>query len=204
MLVTDSSIPALLQERSDRQPDAAASTYVDHGQDPAGLAQSPTWSQVSRSARILAEDLARCGSRGDRVAILAPQGLEYVVAFLGALRAGFMAAPLSMPQYGIHDNRISAVLRDSKPVAILTTSAVVSDANKYACAQDSARDAMLKLRSVKCEVSSATSKSHSPRVADLVLVSPGSIPITASGKIRRPACVERHPSDGFKRSDVLV
>ncbi|MFZ1176236.1 MAG: acyl-CoA synthetase, partial [Mycobacterium sp.] len=62
----------------------------------------------------------------------------------------------------------------------------------------------LKLRSVKCEVTSATSKSHSLRVADLVLVSPGSIPITASGKIRRSACVERYRSDGFKRSDVLV
>ncbi|WP_237044447.1 hypothetical protein, partial [Mycobacterium tuberculosis] len=50
----------------------------------------------------------------------------------------------------------------------------------------------------------AISKSHSLRVADLVLVSPGSIPITTSGKIRRSACVERYRSDGFKRLDVAV
>ena len=48
------------------------------------------------------------------------------------------------------------------------------------------------LRTVKREVTSAISKSHSLRVADLVLVSPGSIPITTSGKIRRSACVERY------------
>ena len=38
---------------------------------------------------------------------------------------------------------------------------------------------------VKREVASAISKSHSVRVADLVLVPPGSIPITTSGKVRR-------------------
>jgi acyl-CoA synthetase (AMP-forming)/AMP-acid ligase II len=196
MPVTDSSTPALLQERADQQPDAAAFTYIHYGEDPAGLAQSLTGSQVSPSERILAEELALCGSRGDRVAILASQALEYVVAFLGALQAGFMAVPLSTPQDGVHDNRISA---SRSPF-----SAVVSDANKYACALDSAEDAMLKLRSVKRKVTWAISKSHSLRVADLVQVSPGSIPITTSGKIRRSACVERYRSDGFKRWGVLV
>jgi len=65
----------------------------------------------------------------------------------------------------------------------------------------SAEEAMLKLRSVKREVTSAISKSHSLRVADLVLVSPGSIPITTSGKIRRSACVERYQGEGFDRLD---
>ncbi len=68
----------------------------------------------------------------------------------------------------------------------------------------SSEESMLKLRSVKREVTKAISKSHSLRVADLVLVSPGSIPITTSGKIRRSACVERYRSDGFKRLDVKV
>jgi len=131
-----SSIPALLQARAEQQPDAPAFTYVDYGQDPGGFAESLTWSQVYRRARTLAEELALWGSPGDRVAILAPQGLEYVVAFLGALQAGFVAVPLSTPQYGIHDDRVSSVLRDSQPVAILTTSAVVTDVAKYATGQD--------------------------------------------------------------------
>ncbi|MCY0611422.1 acyl-CoA synthetase, partial [Klebsiella pneumoniae] len=46
-----------------------------------------------------------------------------------------------------------------------------------------AEEVMLKLRSVKRDLTSAISMSHSLRVADLFLVSPGSIPITTSGKI---------------------
>jgi long chain fatty acid CoA FadD26 len=63
-------------------------------------------------------------------------------------------------------------------------------------------EALHRLRTVKQEVTSAISKSHSVRVADLVLVSPGSIPITTSGKVRRSACVERYRLDEFSRLDV--
>jgi long chain fatty acid CoA FadD26 len=65
-------------------------------------------------------------------------------------------------------------------------------------------EASIRLRSVKREVTSAISKSHSLRVSDLVLVSPGSIPITTSGKVRRSACVDTYRSDGFQRLDVSV
>ena len=61
---------------------------------------------------------------------------------------------------------------------------------------------MQNLRSIKREVTSAISTSHGLRVADLVLVPPGSIPITTSGKIRRSACVERYRHDEFERLDV--
>ncbi len=44
--------------------------------------------------------------------------------------------------------------------------------------------------------------SHGLSVADLVLVSPGSIPITTSGKIRRRACVEQYRQDQFARLDA--
>jgi long chain fatty acid CoA FadD26 len=136
MLVTDLSVPALLKERADQQADTTAYTYIDYGLDPKGFAETLTWSQVHRHACVIAEELKLCGSPGDRVAILAPQGLEYIIAFFGALQAGFIAVPLSTPQYGIHDDRVSAVLRDSQPVAILTTSSVVGDVTKYAYAQD--------------------------------------------------------------------
>jgi long-chain fatty acid adenylase/transferase FadD26 len=136
MPLTETSIPVLLRSRAEQQPDAVAFTFIDYDQDPNGFAESLTWAQVSQRARIIAEELALCGSPGDRAAILAPQGLEYIVAFLGALQAGFIAVPLSVPQYGIHDDRVSSVLQDSKPVAILTTSAVVGDVTKYATTQD--------------------------------------------------------------------
>lgn len=75
-----------------------------------------------------------CGSVGDRAAILAPQGLDYIVAFLGALQAGFIAVPLPLPQFRIQDQRISSALRDCTPSVILTTSHVVDDVIN--CARD--------------------------------------------------------------------
>jgi fatty acid CoA ligase FadD28 len=67
---------------------------------------------------------------------------------------------------------------------------------------DTPEDAMDKLGIVRREVTSAISTSHGLSVADLVLVAPGSIPITTSGKIRRAACVEQYRHDGFTRLGV--
>ncbi len=129
--MSQSSLPALLQERASRQPDATAYTFIDYELDPAGFAESLTWAQVHRRALVVAEELRHCGSVGDRVAILAPQGLDYVVAFLGALQAGFIAVPLPVPQFGVHDERVSSALRDCSPSVILTTSFAVDEVTKY-------------------------------------------------------------------------
>ena len=56
-----------------------------------------------------------------------------------------------------------------------------------------------RFHAVKRDVASAISKSHGLRVADLVMVPPGSIPITTSGKIRRSECGEIYRREGFSR-----
>ncbi len=109
-----------------------AFTFIDHEVDSAGFADSITWAQTYRRVQAVAEELLRLGRPGDRAAILAPQGLEYIVAFLGALHAGFIAVPLSEPHFGAHDERVASVLRDSSPAVLLTTSAVVDDVVPYA------------------------------------------------------------------------
>jgi fatty acid CoA ligase FadD21 len=63
-------------------------------------------------------------------------------------------------------------------------------------------DAMRWLTEVKSDVTSAISNAHGVNVGDLVLVPPGSIPTTTSGKIRRAACVEHYRQDQFTRLDA--
>jgi fatty acid CoA ligase FadD28 len=58
------------------------------------------------------------------------------------------------------------------------------------------------LRRVQEEITSAISNSHGLVVFDVVLVAPGSIPITTSGKVRRATCVQLYQDDGFQRLDV--
>ncbi len=55
---------------------------------------------------------------------------------------------------------------------------------------------------VKNDVTAAISRAHGLHVADIVLVAPGSIPTTTSGKIRRAACIEQHRQGQFVRLDV--
>jgi fatty acid CoA ligase FadD28 len=66
---------------------------------------------------------------------------------------------------------------------------------------DSHDEAMEKVDVVKRKVTSAISHVHGLSVADLVVVEPGSIPITTSGKVRRAACVERYRQNEFARLD---
>lgn len=127
MSVSQPSVPDVLAEYARIKPDAPAYTFIDYEVDPAGYSETLTWSQVHRRARVVAAEIAPYGSPGDRVAIVAPQGLEYVIGFYAAMEAGFVAVPLPVPQFGAHDERVSAALRDSAPVAILTTSAAVDD-----------------------------------------------------------------------------
>ena len=58
------------------------------------------------------------------------------------------------------------------------------------------------LSGVKSDITSAISNAHGLNVGDLVLVPPGSIPTTTSGKIRRAACVEQYRQDQFVRLDA--
>jgi fatty acid CoA ligase FadD21 len=58
------------------------------------------------------------------------------------------------------------------------------------------------LTRIRSDVTSAISNAHGLNVTDLVLVSPGSIPTTTSGKIRRAACVEQYRQDEFTRLDA--
>jgi fatty acid CoA ligase FadD28 len=67
---------------------------------------------------------------------------------------------------------------------------------------DSDQEAMDKLAGIKREVTSAVSNAHGLSVADLVVVAPGSIPITTSGKVRRSVCVEQYRQGQFARLDA--
>ncbi|GFG54672.1 long-chain-fatty-acid--AMP ligase FadD26 [Mycolicibacterium agri] len=118
--------------RARRQPDDIAYTFIDYEVNPSGFAESLTWSQLAQRARIIARELLLCASIGDRAAILAPQGLDYIVAFYGAMQAGLIAVPLPAPQFGGYDERVSGALEDCSPAVLLTTSAVVAEVLPYA------------------------------------------------------------------------
>ncbi|MBB5083239.1 fatty acyl-AMP ligase [Nonomuraea endophytica] len=100
-------------------PDAPAYTFVDYLGD--GGWHTLTWRQVDRRARALAVRVRELAGPGDRVAILAPQGLDYVVAMIGTLYAGVVAVPLFAPDLPGHAERLARAYTDAEPALVLTT-----------------------------------------------------------------------------------
>jgi len=60
-----------------------------------------------------------------------------------------------------------------------------------------------RVQTLKREVAAAVSRCHGVRVADLVLVAPGSLPIPTSGKIRRSTCADCYRSQQFRRLETI-
>lgn len=121
----------MLHGRASLRPHDVAFTFTAYDDDWAGVPESLTWSQVSRRTLNMARELTPHGSVGDRAVILAPQGLEYIAAFLGSMQAGLIAVPLPLPHRGASHERVSAVLADTSPSVVLTTSAVAEDIAEY-------------------------------------------------------------------------
>lgn len=113
------------------RPDDVAFTFTDYADDPAGAPESLTWSQLSRRTMNVARELSLHGSVGDRAVILAPQGLDYILAFLGSMQAGRVAVPLPLPHRGSSHDRVSAVFADTKPSVVLTMSAAAEDVGDW-------------------------------------------------------------------------
>src|SRR5690242_21959128 len=94
------TILSMLHGRASMRPHDAAFTFTDYEKDHAGIAESLTWSQLSRQTLNVAREIRAHGSVGDRAVILAPQGLDYIRAFLGAMQAGLIVVALPLPHRG--------------------------------------------------------------------------------------------------------
>jgi long chain fatty acid CoA FadD26 len=197
MSAIESSIAAVLGERARQRPDAHAYTFIDYELDPAGYSESLTWSQVHRRAQVVAAELASCGSPGDRVAICAPQGFEYIVGFLGVVAAGFIAVPVSAPLYGQHDERLSAALTDSSPVAILTTSTVVNHVDACVHALPGSPPTVIEIDALDLDTPSAFHSTSTPRTKTALLQ-------YTSGSTRQPTGVVVTHSNIFANVEQVL
>jgi len=103
--------------------DAVAYRYLDYTQHPDGKAINLTWAELGTRLRAIGARLQQVTSRGDRVAILAPHGIDYIVGFFAAIKAGNIAVPLFAPELPGHAERLNAVLGDAQPAVVLTTAA---------------------------------------------------------------------------------
>jgi fatty acid CoA ligase FadD32 len=111
--------------------DQMAYRFLDFSTERDGVAKDISWAQFGARNRAVGARLQQVTQPGDRVAILCPQSLDYLVAFFGTLYAGRIAVPLFDPAEPGHVGRLHAVLDDCAPSAILTTSASAEGVRKF-------------------------------------------------------------------------
>ncbi len=111
--------------------DSPAYRFLDYSQEPDGRPVVLSWNQLWARVCAIGARLQQVTKPGDRLAILAPQGLDYVAAFFGAVYAGNIAVPLFAPTMSGHAERLAAVLADARPAAVLTTTAVAESVRTF-------------------------------------------------------------------------
>lgn len=103
--------------------DAVAYRFLDYNRSPDGVVEEVTWDRFGVRLEAIGARVQQVAGRGERVAVLAPQSLDYVMGFYAAIKAGTIAVPLFAPELPGHAERLDTALRDSRPTAVLTTSA---------------------------------------------------------------------------------
>ncbi|MET0318487.1 MAG: long-chain-fatty-acid--AMP ligase FadD32 [Rhodococcus fascians] len=111
--------------------DALAYQFIDFSTERDGVARNLNWRDFSARNKAVGARLQQVTQPGDRVAILCPQNLDYLVGFFGALYAGRIAVPLFDPSEPGHVGRLHAVLDDCQPTAILTTTDSAEGVRKF-------------------------------------------------------------------------
>ncbi|TCO61900.1 fatty acyl-AMP ligase [Actinocrispum wychmicini] len=100
--------------------------FVSDGKVPP---MSLSYMELDRRARDVAAELSLLAPQGARAILLYPPGLEFVVAFFGALYAGVAPVPVYPPsgadlRHAL--SRLEHVIADARPEALLTTGALLA------------------------------------------------------------------------------
>jgi len=174
----------MLFQNVNLHPEGAAFKYVDYGHDWNGVAETVTWYQLYRRMVNVALEIKRVASPGDRAVILMPQGMDYIYAFLGAMQAGVIGIPLSLPMGGATDERVDAVFLDASPTVILTTSSVIGDISQQITSQPlDVAPTIIEVDRIDLDASIPSGVEHDSRQGAVYLQ-------YTSGSTRTPAGVE--------------
>jgi acyl-CoA synthetase (AMP-forming)/AMP-acid ligase II len=134
-VLTETSLVARIREVAGSDPDAMAIVFLEDGEL---REQRITYGELDARARNLAARLVGSVGEGERALLLYPPGLQFAEAFYACLYAGVVAVPAYPPDLvrpRVALERLTSIVGDCKPRAILTTSAWRETRRESAAAQ---------------------------------------------------------------------
>jgi acyl-CoA synthetase (AMP-forming)/AMP-acid ligase II len=113
------TLAEILHFRAETTPARSSYVYLKNGKDESA---SLTYGELDYAARMLAQRLQQLGAEGERVLLLYPHGLDFVIALFGCFYAGAVAVPaLPATRSEQSSERLQAILADATPRFVFTT-----------------------------------------------------------------------------------
>jgi acyl-CoA synthetase (AMP-forming)/AMP-acid ligase II len=123
-----STLVEILRWRAHQQPEQRTHIYLIDGESEGNHLTHAT---LDGQARSIAALLQNNRASGERALLLYPAGPEFIAAFYGCLYAGVIAVPLPVPNLAQPQRalpRLRAIVGDARPSVVLTTSAILANA----------------------------------------------------------------------------
>lgn len=129
-LVEFTTLVDILLWRALRQPDQRTHIHMIDGEKEGEFL---THAALDCKAKSIGALLQSYQAEGERALLLYPAGLDFIGGFFGCLYAGVIAVPLAAPNLAQPERtlpRLRAVISDAQPSVVLTTSAILSGADR--------------------------------------------------------------------------
>ena len=127
----------LVEFRGADTPDKLGFTFLKDGEEEIA---NLTFGELARRARAAGATLRARGAEGQRVLLLYPQGLEFIVAFFACHFAGATAVPAPAANAGrAVKARIQGIVADAQPAIALTLPDLLGNARDILRDEDGAQ-----------------------------------------------------------------
>ncbi len=121
----------LVRYRAETSPTHTVYTYLSDGED---QEEQLTYAELDRQSRAVGAWLQRRCEPGERVILLFPSGLDYIVSYFGCLYAGVIAVPAYPPDLSRLKRslpRFLSILKDAGPKVVLTNRSILKITERF-------------------------------------------------------------------------
>lgn len=106
----------MLKERAQIYPDRQAYVYLKDGEIET---ENITYSELEEQVTEIAAYLQMLDIKGERVLLLLPSGIEYILIFFACLYAGVIPVPVYPPSKSRNVERLISIYEDAEPALII-------------------------------------------------------------------------------------
>ena len=117
----------LFEFRTQEQADKTLYIFLEDGVQ---IHSQITYGELRDKAKSVAASLQKTNKEGDRVILLFPNGIDFIVGLFGCILAGMIGIPAYPPRKAQSNDRFFSILRNSGSSLILSTEGISNKVNR--------------------------------------------------------------------------